>query len=44
LPGLSQIVALPEQGGQGYHIEMNNPFINMDGWEVNHELIFVRRN
>ncbi|WES70104.1 hypothetical protein [Superficieibacter sp. HKU1] len=34
---LLQIVALPEQGGRGYHIEMNNPYIDMDGWEVDHE-------
>ncbi|HAV1239825.1 TPA: hypothetical protein JGU28_004625 [Salmonella enterica] len=34
---LLQIVALPEQGGRGYHIEINNPYIDMDGWDVDHE-------
>lgn len=34
---LLQIVSYPEQGGQGYRIEMFNPLIDMDGWEVDHD-------
>ncbi|EJH7441529.1 hypothetical protein NFT50_004804 [Salmonella enterica] len=28
---LLKIVALPEQGGMGYHIELFNPYVDMDG-------------
>ncbi|MDS4030399.1 MAG: hypothetical protein RKO66_10035 [Candidatus Contendobacter sp.] len=33
---LLQILAFPSQGGKGYRVEMFNPAINLDGWEVDH--------
>ncbi len=33
---LLQIVAHPSQGGRGYRIEMFNPAVDWDGWEVDH--------
>jgi len=33
---LLQILAYPSQGGRGFRIEMFNPAIDMDGWEVDH--------
>lgn len=31
---LLQILAEPSQGGQGYNLELFNPVVDMDGWEV----------
>jgi hypothetical protein len=33
---LLQILAFPSQGGKGYRIEMFNPTVDLDGWEVDH--------
>jgi len=33
---LLQILAFPSQGGRGYRIEMFNPTVDLDGWEVDH--------
>lgn len=33
---LLQILAYPSQGGRGYRIEMFDPTVDLDGWEVDH--------
>ncbi|MEA3438387.1 MAG: hypothetical protein U9R43_18125 [Thermodesulfobacteriota bacterium] len=33
---LLQVLAYPSQGGRGFRVEMFNPIIDMDGWEVDH--------
>jgi len=33
---LLQILAYPSQGGRGFRVDMFNPTIDMDGWEVDH--------
>lgn len=33
---LLQILAYPSQGGRGFRVEIFNPTIDMDGWEVDH--------
>lgn len=39
---LLQILAFPEQGGLGYRLEMFNPTVDLDGWEVDHTRKVVR--
>lgn len=42
---LLQVLADPSQGGRGYKIEMFNPTVDLDGWEVNHgkKTIYIDR-
>lgn len=35
---LLKCIALPEQGGLGYKLVFFNPFIDLDGYEVDHQL------
>lgn len=35
---LLQIVAPQENGGRGYKIRVDNPLIDLDGWDVDHKL------
>jgi len=39
---LLQTLAFPSQGGRGYRIEMFNPTVDMDGWEVDHGRKVIR--
>ncbi len=39
---LLKVVAFPEQGGLGYKIELFNPAVDIDGWEIDHAAKVIR--
>ena len=39
---LLQIIAPKEQGGRGYKIEIFNPSVDLDGWEVDHNRKIIK--